>query len=104
VSRIPYRSALIIGAGPGISRSLARRFDEAKIPTVIASRSVARLTGLAQETGAIPLAVDAGEPGQVRQLLTLAHLQEHDVQALAPPSTVSPVPFIERASGLAMKA
>jgi len=40
----------------------------------------------------------------LRQLLTLAHLQEHDVQALAPPSTVSPVPFIERASGLAMKA
>jgi uncharacterized protein YbjT (DUF2867 family) len=43
MSDIPYRSALIIGAGPGISGSLTRLLRAADIPVVIASRHPDRL-------------------------------------------------------------
>jgi NAD(P)-dependent dehydrogenase (short-subunit alcohol dehydrogenase family) len=65
---IPYRSALIIGAGLGISGSLTRLLRAAGIPVVVASRNVDKLTRLAAETGAIALPVDAAEAVQVEQL------------------------------------
>jgi NAD(P)-dependent dehydrogenase (short-subunit alcohol dehydrogenase family) len=65
---IPYRSALIIGAGPGISGSLARLLRSAGIPVVIASRHVDRLATLAEQTGAVALPVDAGDAGQIERL------------------------------------
>jgi NAD(P)-dependent dehydrogenase (short-subunit alcohol dehydrogenase family) len=65
---IPYRSALIIGAGLGISGSLTRLLRAAGIPVVVASRNVDKLTRLAAETGAIALPVDAAEAAQVEQL------------------------------------
>jgi NAD(P)-dependent dehydrogenase (short-subunit alcohol dehydrogenase family) len=65
---IPYRSALIIGAGPGISGSLTRLLRAAGLPVVVASRQVDRLALLAAETGAIALQVDASDAGQVEQL------------------------------------
>lgn len=65
---IPYRSALIIGAGPGISGSFTRLLRAAGISVVVASRQPDRLTALAAETGAIALPVDASDAGQVEHL------------------------------------
>lgn len=65
---IPYRSALIIGAGPGISGSLTRLLRAAGIPVVVASRQIDRLAALAAETGAVALPVDASDAGQVERL------------------------------------
>lgn len=68
MSDIPYRSALIIGAGPGISASLTRLLRTAQIPVVVAARNVEKLAGLAAETGAIALPVDAARADRVEQL------------------------------------
>jgi NAD(P)-dependent dehydrogenase (short-subunit alcohol dehydrogenase family) len=65
---IPYRSALIIGTGPGISASLTRLLRAADIPVVVASRHVDRLAELVSQTGAIALPVDAAEAAQVERL------------------------------------
>lgn len=65
---IPYRSALIIGAGPGISAAVTRRLRAANIPVVIAARNVDKLASLVEETGAIALAVDASDARQVEAL------------------------------------
>src|SRR5271156_5553052 len=65
---IPYRSALIIGAGPGISGSITRLLRAADIPVVVASRHVDRLAELVNQTGAIALPVDAAEAAQVERL------------------------------------
>jgi NAD(P)-dependent dehydrogenase (short-subunit alcohol dehydrogenase family) len=65
---IPYRSALIIGAGPGISGSLTRLLRAADISVVVASRHVDRLAELVNQTGAIALPVDAAEAAQVERL------------------------------------
>lgn len=65
---IPYRSALIIGAGPGISGSLTRLLRKADIPVVIAARNVDKLAPLIGETGAIALPVDASDAGAVERL------------------------------------
>ncbi|HEY4250685.1 MAG TPA: SDR family NAD(P)-dependent oxidoreductase [Roseomonas sp.] len=67
---IPYRSALIIGAGPGISGSLTRLLRAAGLPVVLAARHVDRLAPLVEETGAIALPVDAAEADQVERLFT----------------------------------
>ncbi|SAL54950.1 short chain dehydrogenase/reductase family oxidoreductase [Caballeronia arvi] len=59
MSTLPYRNALIIGAGPGISGSLTRCLRAENIPVVIAARNVDKLSALVDETGAIALPVDA---------------------------------------------
>lgn len=65
---IPYRSALIIGAGSGISASLARVLRAARIPVVVAARNVEKLAPLVAETGAIALPANAADASQVEQL------------------------------------
>ncbi|HEY2048926.1 MAG TPA: SDR family NAD(P)-dependent oxidoreductase [Caulobacteraceae bacterium] len=65
---IPYRSALIIGAGPGISASLARLLRATGMPVVVAARRVDKLEALAAETGVIALPVDASDASQVARL------------------------------------
>jgi len=68
MSHIPYRSALIIGAGPGISASVTRMLRAADIPVVIAARRTDKLDALVEQTGAIALAVDASDASQVEKL------------------------------------
>ncbi|EKS70746.1 MULTISPECIES: SDR family NAD(P)-dependent oxidoreductase [Caballeronia] len=68
MSTLPYRSALIVGAGPGISGSLTRRLRAENIPVVIAARNVEKLAALVDETGAIALPVDASDAGQIETL------------------------------------
>ncbi len=65
---IPYRSALIIGAGAGISGSLTRLLREAGIAVVVAARDTGKLAALVNQTGAIALQADAADAAQVERL------------------------------------
>ncbi|QGZ64509.1 SDR family NAD(P)-dependent oxidoreductase [Paraburkholderia acidisoli] len=68
MTTLPYRSALIIGAGSGISASLTRVLRAANLPVVMAARNVEKLTALVDETGAMALPVDAADAAQVERL------------------------------------
>lgn len=65
-----YRRALIVGAGPGFSASLARRFAREGITVALAARQTAKLAALCAETGATAHACDAADPAQVAALFT----------------------------------
>jgi NAD(P)-dependent dehydrogenase (short-subunit alcohol dehydrogenase family) len=90
MSEIPYRSALIIGAGPGISASLTRLLRAAQIPVVIASRHPERLRPLIDETGATVLPVDAADRVQIGRLFTEteAHIGSPEVVVYNPSGRV----------------
>ena len=60
--------AIIVGAGTGLSASLARRFAATGHAIVLASRNAAKLDGLAAETGALAIACDATKPSQIDKL------------------------------------
>lgn len=72
MTTIPYRNALIIGAGPGISASLARSLHAAGLSIVLAARDTEKLKSLAAETGAATVAVDASDSAQVERLFAQA--------------------------------
>lgn len=59
MTKINYSSALIVGAGAGLSASLARLFAKNGMKVALAARSVDDLAPLAQETGAKLYACDA---------------------------------------------
>jgi NADP-dependent 3-hydroxy acid dehydrogenase YdfG len=59
------KTALIFGAGSGISASFARRLKRAGYAIALASRSTEKLAALAAETGAEVLAADATKPDHV---------------------------------------
>ena len=82
VSSFPYRTALIVGAGPGISASVARQLAAAGVKVGLASRKVDKLASLANEIGASRFAVDAVEPAAV------AALFEQAEQAMGEPDIV----------------
>jgi len=65
---IPYRTALIVGAGSGISASVTRALAAAGLKVGIAARNVEKLAPLAAETGAESFTVDASNPGAVANL------------------------------------
>jgi len=62
------KSALIVGAGSGISASFARLLVKEGYKVALAARSTAKLAGLELEIGASALACDATEPDQVASL------------------------------------
>jgi NAD(P)-dependent dehydrogenase (short-subunit alcohol dehydrogenase family) len=68
MTAFPYRRALIVGTGPGISASVARKLTEAGLQVAVAARNIDKLAGLAAETGAAPFAVDAADPVAVARL------------------------------------
>jgi NAD(P)-dependent dehydrogenase (short-subunit alcohol dehydrogenase family) len=68
LSSIPYKSALVVGTGPGISASLARPLSQAGLKVALAARNVDKLQGLVEETGAQAFAVDATDPTEVADL------------------------------------
>ena len=70
MTQLPYRNALIVGAGPGISGSLTRLLRDADIPVVMAARDPHKLASLAQGTGTIALPVDASDPAQIERLFS----------------------------------
>ena len=61
MTKLPYRTALIIGAGAGISASLARGLNEAGVRVALAARDPGKLDDLARETGARAYGVDASD-------------------------------------------
>jgi short-subunit dehydrogenase len=63
-----YKSALIVGAGSGLSASLARAFAKAGIAVALAARSTDKLATLAEETSAKTYACDATQRAQVDKL------------------------------------
>jgi NAD(P)-dependent dehydrogenase (short-subunit alcohol dehydrogenase family) len=60
--------ALIVGAGSGLSASLARLFSREGMRVAIAARNTANLAALSGETGAYSFACDAVDPDQVARL------------------------------------
>ncbi|MFK7943794.1 MAG: SDR family NAD(P)-dependent oxidoreductase [Paracoccaceae bacterium] len=63
-----YKHALIIGAGSGLSASLARLFQANGMKVSLAARDTAKLDALAAETGAAVYACDAGQHVDVVRL------------------------------------
>jgi len=63
-----FKAALIVGAGPGLSASLARALAKDGIKVALAARSTGDLESLVKETGAKAFACDASERGQVDKL------------------------------------
>jgi NAD(P)-dependent dehydrogenase (short-subunit alcohol dehydrogenase family) len=63
-----YRSALIVGAGQGLSASLTRMLGKEGLSVAIAARDTAKLAPLCVETGARAFACDAQDEAQVQRL------------------------------------
>ena len=63
-----YKTALIVGAGPGLSASLARLFARQKINVALAARTTGKLAGLTKETGAQAFTCDATKRDDVETL------------------------------------
>jgi NAD(P)-dependent dehydrogenase (short-subunit alcohol dehydrogenase family) len=63
-----YKTALIVGAGSGLSASLARLLSKAGLTLALAARSTDDLADLVGETGAKAFACDASREDQVAQL------------------------------------
>jgi NAD(P)-dependent dehydrogenase (short-subunit alcohol dehydrogenase family) len=61
-------SALIVGAGSGLSASLARAFARDGLHVSLAARDPDKLAGVCAETGAEAFACDAADAGQVKAL------------------------------------
>jgi NAD(P)-dependent dehydrogenase (short-subunit alcohol dehydrogenase family) len=75
MNNFPYKTALIVGAGPGISASLARRLAALGVGVGLAARDVEKLEALADATGAKTFAVDATDAAAVARLfLDAEHL------------------------------
>lgn len=81
MSDIGYGTALIVGAGSGISASLARQLAAAGVKVGLAARDTAKLADLARETGAQTFAADAADPAAVERLFADvdARLGEPDI-------------------------
>jgi NAD(P)-dependent dehydrogenase (short-subunit alcohol dehydrogenase family) len=77
-----YTNALIVGAGSGLSASLARLFAGEGMRVALAARDTGKLAALCEETGASALACDAGDVGQVEKLFSSLDEQ------LGPPDVV----------------
>lgn len=61
-------TALVVGAGSGLSASLARLFAAEGMAVALAARQVDQLNALSEEIGAIHFTCDVAHPAQVDQL------------------------------------
>jgi NAD(P)-dependent dehydrogenase (short-subunit alcohol dehydrogenase family) len=64
----PYRNALIVGAGAGISASLTRRLSALGVKVALAARDIGKLAALVEQTGAAALQADASQADSVARL------------------------------------
>jgi NAD(P)-dependent dehydrogenase (short-subunit alcohol dehydrogenase family) len=67
---VKFNTALIVGAGSGLSASLARALTSEGIKVALAARSTADLADLAKETGAQTLACDASKRADVEKMFS----------------------------------
>jgi NAD(P)-dependent dehydrogenase (short-subunit alcohol dehydrogenase family) len=79
MTSIPYRNALIVGAGSGISASVARGLAAAGLKVGLAARNIEKLAPLAAEIGAERFVADAADPAAVARLF-----EEADARLGAP--------------------
>ncbi len=68
MTEVRFNTALIVGAGSGLSASLARVLAGEGIKVALAARSTEDLAGLAKETGAVTIACDASKRADVERL------------------------------------
>jgi NAD(P)-dependent dehydrogenase (short-subunit alcohol dehydrogenase family) len=66
-----YQTALIVGAGEGLSASLARLFSREGLRVALAARRIEKLGALCAETGAQAFACNATDPDEVERLFGL---------------------------------
>jgi NAD(P)-dependent dehydrogenase (short-subunit alcohol dehydrogenase family) len=66
-----YKIALIVGAGAGLSASLARLLARQGLRVALAARSIEKLGALCTETGARAFACNATDPAEVERLFGL---------------------------------
>src|ERR1700693_5163276 len=66
-----YKIALIVGAGEGLSASLARLFAKQGIRVALAARRIEKLGALCHETGARAFACNATNADEVERLFGL---------------------------------
>ncbi len=78
-----YKNALIVGAGSGLSASLARAFAKAGMKIALAARTPGDLGALTQATGASAFACDAARRDQVEKLFS-----DLDAAAFTPDAVV----------------
>ena len=62
--------ALIVGAGSGLSASLARLFAKEGLRVAVAARDTAKLAPLVKDTAALPVTCDATDAAQVEAMLS----------------------------------
>src|ERR1700739_876761 len=82
MTTIPYRTALIVGAGSGISASVARGLATVGLKVGLAARNIDQLAPLAAQIDAERFAVDASDPAAA------AHLFEAADARFGPPEVV----------------
>ena len=75
------RTALVVGAGRGLSAAIARRFAREGLRLVLAARDTAKLEALCGETGAEAITCDVADPELVAALFASVdrHLGSLDV-------------------------
>jgi NAD(P)-dependent dehydrogenase (short-subunit alcohol dehydrogenase family) len=78
MTELPYRSALIVGAGPGISASLARSLAAAGLKVGLAARNTAKLAAIGAQT----FAADASDPAAVARLFEEADAQLGEIDVV----------------------
>jgi NAD(P)-dependent dehydrogenase (short-subunit alcohol dehydrogenase family) len=105
MTTIPYRTALIVGAGSGISASVARGLAAAGLKVGLAARNIDKLVPFAGDIGAERFAVDASDAAAVAHLFETvdARLGEPDV-VLYNASARAPGPIAEIDPETARKA
>ena len=67
---VKFNTALIVGAGAGLSASLARVLAGEGIKVALAARSTGDLASLVKETGALTFSCDATRPADVEKLFS----------------------------------
>ena len=65
---MPHETALIVGAGKGLSASLARRVAAEGFRVALVARDVEKLAALAKETGARTYQGDARDPAAIENI------------------------------------
>ena len=68
MTNVKFNTALIVGAGSGLSASLARALGKDGIKVALAARTTGDLDGLVKEVGAQAFACDAAKRGDVEKL------------------------------------
>lgn len=69
------KRALVVGTGPGISASFARGLADRGVKLMLSARNTDKIVGLAEETGAITVACDAGDQASVEAMFSAADTQ-----------------------------